>query len=168
MHMAKTKELTLCGMFTAVVVIGTMAVSIPIPATNGFINLGDGVILTVAYLFGGWYACAAGAVGSALADILLGYMHWAPFTLIIKGLMGFAAVKLFNIQKSPFHFRNLFTIFCVEFIMVFGYYMCGALMYQSFAVSLESVPSNIIQAVGSACVFLVLGAGLGKVMKFKR
>ena len=31
----------------------------------------------------------AGGIGSALADILTGYSHWAIFTLIIKGLEGY-------------------------------------------------------------------------------
>lgn len=167
MYKAKTKtmELTLCGMFSAVVAIGTMAISIPVPMTSGFINVGDGIILSIAFLFGGHYALIAGGLGSALADILLGYAHWAPFTLIIKGLMGYAAVKMFDSAKSPLNFRNMFTVLVAEFIMVFGYFLGGGLLKSSFLVSLQSVPSNCVQGAGAFFVFIVLATGLGKVMK---
>lgn len=54
---------------------------------NGFVNLGDCFVLLSGWLLGPWWGGAAGGIGSMLADLLLGYGHYAPGTLIIKGLM---------------------------------------------------------------------------------
>ena len=52
-------------------------------------------------------------------------------------------------------------------ITVFGYLLAEGLMY-SFASALTSVPFSIIQAVGSAIVFILMGCALDsvKIQKF--
>ena len=83
-----TKELCIQGLLTALVTVCTMVFQIPVSATQGYIHLGDSMILLTSVFFGWKYGMAAGGIGSALADLLSGYAHWAPFTLIIKGGMG--------------------------------------------------------------------------------
>ena len=39
-------------------------------------------------------ALVAGGLGSALADLLTGYAHWAPWTLVIKGIEGWIAAAI--------------------------------------------------------------------------
>jgi len=58
------------------------------PATEGYINIGDAIIIAGALLGGARAGALAGGIGSALADLYGGYSHWAPFTLVIKGLEG--------------------------------------------------------------------------------
>ena len=77
----------LSAVFAAAVAIATMAVSIPVGL--GFLNFGEIVIYTAAFLFGGTVGGLAGGVGAGAADILLGYPMWAPITLIGKGIEGF-------------------------------------------------------------------------------
>ena len=48
----------------------------------------------VALLFGRRAGATAGGLGSAMADLLGGYPHWAPFTLIIKGIEGYVVGAL--------------------------------------------------------------------------
>ena len=84
----KTKEICLRGLMIALVTVSTMVLQIPVSATNGYIHLGDSMILLISVFFGWRYGMVAGGVGAALADLLSGYAHWAPFTLIIKGVMG--------------------------------------------------------------------------------
>ncbi len=83
----KTKELCIHGLLIALVAVCTMVFQIPVSATQGYVHLGDSMILLVGVFFGARYGMVAGGIGSALADVLSGYSHWAPFTLIIKGLM---------------------------------------------------------------------------------
>ena len=79
-----TFHVVFVALFAALICVGTMLVQIPIPATGGYANLGDGVILIAAFLMGTGYATAAAGLGSMLADLLLGYVSYAPGTLIIK------------------------------------------------------------------------------------
>lgn len=156
-----TKQLTLCAMFTAVVTVATIAIAIPVPGTGGYINLGDGIILAVAYLCGGYYAAIAGGLGSALADLFAGYAQWVPFTFVIKGAMGYVAARLMRPAEKPYKPRSLLAALVAELIMVGGYYLAG-IVFTSPLISLESVPPNCVQAVGGIAVYLVLAAALGR------
>ncbi|MDR7435252.1 MAG: ECF transporter S component [Armatimonadota bacterium] len=86
-----TRELTLTALLVALVAVATMAFRIPIPATQGYFNLGETMVYLSALLFGPWVGGVAGGIGSALADVLGGYTQFAPFTLVIKGFEGFVA-----------------------------------------------------------------------------
>jgi uncharacterized membrane protein len=66
----------------------TRTLVVPIPQTKGFFNLGEAGIYAASLLFGPLVGALAGGVGSALADVSLGYAQYAPFTLVIKGLEG--------------------------------------------------------------------------------
>ena len=85
------RRLTLAALSIALVTLATMAVRIPNPATQGYINLGDALLFTLALVFGWRIGGLAGGVGSALADALGGYFIWAPWTLVIKGIEGILA-----------------------------------------------------------------------------
>ncbi len=84
----KARELARSGVMTALVFVVTRAFAIPIPQTKGFFNLGEAAVYASALLYGPLVGALAGGVGSALADLSLGYAHYAPFTLVIKGLEG--------------------------------------------------------------------------------
>ena len=80
----KVKFLVLNGLMISLVCIATMVIQIPIPITEGYINIGDSIIFISSILFGPVIGMIAGGLGSFLADILTGYSHWALFTLIIN------------------------------------------------------------------------------------
>ena len=82
------RRLTLAALSIALVMLATFVIRIPNPATQGYINLGDGLLFTLALVFGWRIGGLAGGVGSALADALGGYFIWAPWTLVIKGIEG--------------------------------------------------------------------------------
>jgi uncharacterized membrane protein len=84
----KTRDLAMAGLATAVVFVITRTLVVPIPQTKGFFNLGEAGIYAASLLFGPLVGALAGGVGSALADVSLGYAQYAPFTLVIKGLEG--------------------------------------------------------------------------------
>jgi len=84
----KTRDVAMAGLATAVVFVITRTLVVPIPQTRGFFNLGEAGIYAASVLFGPLVGALAGGVGSALADLSLGYAQYAPFTLVIKGLEG--------------------------------------------------------------------------------
>ena len=128
----KTKELCIHGLLIALVAVCTMVFQIPVSATQGYVHLGDSMILLVGVFFGARYGMVAGGIGSALADVLSGYSHWAPFTLIIKGLMGWLIGKIASGAGSRAKFytgRNLLAAVVGVAWMVFGYFeeqLCGS------------------------------------------
>lgn len=161
----KTKNITYMGLCTAIIALATMAIKIPVPATNGYIHMGDSMIFLVSILLGKKRGAICSGVGSALADILLGYAHWAPFTLIIEAIMGYTVGNFseFNEKHSLITLKSAFGCFIGSIIMVVGYLIGGTLLKGSFLVSLTSVPSNIIQVCGGFIIYIVLG----KVMNSK-
>lgn len=88
------RRLVLSGVFTALVFAATL-VSISTPVTQGYFNLGESMIYTAAAVGGPWVAMVAGGVGSALADLYLGYGQYAPGTLVIKAVEGLLAGAIY-------------------------------------------------------------------------
>ena len=80
-----TKKIAYTGVFMALVMCFTL-ISVPIPGTVEYINLGDTVIFFGAYLLGFPYAVIA-SIGACFADLILGYAIYAPATLVIKPIM---------------------------------------------------------------------------------
>src|SRR5260370_27620377 len=85
-HRTPVVTITVTAVFTALVFLSTYLFQIPIPATQGYFNLGDIMIFISALTFGPIVGGFAGGVGSFLSDALGGFGTFAPFTLIIKGL----------------------------------------------------------------------------------
>lgn len=165
-----TKDLCIKGLLIALVAVATMAIQIPMPATNGYIHLGDSVILIASIFFGWKYGLLAGGIGSSLTDLLTGYAYWAPYTLIIKGLMGFIAGKTADFTpENPkfFTIRNMAAALTCEIFMVAGYFICGAIIKGSFAAAAASVPGNIIQAASGCIIYFVIGYALNKAKIYK-
>jgi uncharacterized membrane protein len=83
--------LAVIAVMVAIVAVLTSAVRMPIPATGGYVHLGDVGVFFAAFAFGPWIGGVAGAFGCAIADILGGYASWAPLTLVAHGLQGLLA-----------------------------------------------------------------------------
>ncbi len=166
----KTKEICLRGLMIALVTVSTMVLQIPVSATNGYIHLGDSMILLISVFFGWRYGMVAGGVGSALADLLSGYAHWAPFTLIIKGVMGLLVGKIAHYTPQEKHFfglRNLTGSVVGIVWMIIGYYFGGAVLQKSFTVALTSIPENMVQGGAGFVIFLVVGYAFYKAKIYK-
>lgn len=242
----KTNKLILTGLLMALTTVATMAIAIPVPFTNGYIHLGDSMIFVSVLVLGWRYGAIAAGVGSAMADVFLGYVHWAPWTLVIKGLMAVLmglliektagsrknttlAVALIGVVWLGFHFTvqrivawqnavdpsalyseevadpsalaaflsqiqtqlmvaalllpallvliawlvrkkehynlpfsQVMGMTLAGFVMVFGYYIAGGVMYGNFAVSAFAIPANMIQFVVGFLVAALLVAALSK------
>ena len=152
-----TKELCIQGLLTALVTVCTMVFQIPVSATQGYIHLGDSMILLTSVFFGWKYGMAAGGIGSALADLLSGYAHWAPFTLIIKGGMGLLIGLI-----ADYTLRNMAGGVIGIIWMVFGYFIGGGILKSSFAVAATSIPENLVQGAAGMAIFLVVGTAFYK------
>ena len=155
MKKQKLKLVITSAMFAALTCVATMVVKIPTPL-NGYINLGDCVILVAAFTLPCGYAFLAAGVGSALADVLSGYTAYAPATFIIKGLMVvvvYLVTRLLKMNKP--NLTKIMSGVFAELWMVLGYYIFEGFMY-GFAPSLANIPMNLIQGVAGLVLAVVL------------
>ncbi len=155
----KTKKLVMAALFAAIACIATAVLVIPIPSTGGYLNMGDAVVLFGAFALGPVWGAAAGGIGTAMADVLLGYTAYAPGTLLIKGLMAFAAGWLFR-KMQRFGAMKVAVISGIlgECIMVLGYFLYESTLLGYGMAAAASIPANSLQGL----VGLVIGAVLAK------
>ena len=156
------KRICIYGLLIALVCVATMIVRIPIPATSGYVNVGDSVIMVISALLGMPFGMVAGGVGSALADILVGYVNYAPVTLVVKGLEGFVISFIASKSVKFFSFYKLFGAILGVLIMVLGYFVCEIFMYR-YGAAVGSVLPNLFQAIVSFIIYIILGSALDKV-----
>ena len=151
----KVQKLVVSALMAALTYVATMVVQIPSPM-NGYVNLGDCFVLLSGWLLGPWWGAAAGGIGSMLADLLLGYGHYAPGTLIIKGAMSLVAALIFKaFGKNTV--GALVSGVAAEIIMVAGYFGYAALLLGKGIGAAASIPGNLVQgAVGLVAGFLLL------------
>ncbi|MEG0579778.1 MAG: ECF transporter S component, partial [Niameybacter sp.] len=112
----KLKELTLCALGIALVFLSTFFIKIP--AAHGYFNLGDAVIFIFASYLSPIASFMLGGIGSCIADLSGGYVQYAVFTLIIKGLEAMLVAYLLK-HKQP----TLMTFAIGGLWMVVGYFV---------------------------------------------
>ena len=154
----KTKLLVLNGLMIALVCIATMVIQIPIPMTDGYVNIGESIIFVTSILFGPISGMIAGGLGSALADILTGYSHWALFTLLIKGFEGYIVGTI--VKKNANLVKNILATLFGVVIMVVGYLLAGTFLQGSFIIALGSVLSNMLQGIISMIIGIPIASYL--------
>ena len=154
--LSKTKKLIMAALMASLACVATMIIKIPSPL-NGYINLGDCIVLLCGWVLAPGYGFAAAAIGSALADVLSGYAIYAPATFVIKGVMAlvaFAIFKLLSKKIKKFPSRIIGGILA-EIIMILGYLVFEGFLY-GFAPSLVNIPANAIQGAAGLIVGLLL------------
>ncbi len=153
-------KIVLCAMLTALVCVATMIITIPSPL-GGFLNLGDGLVLLAGWLLGPLYGFLAAGLGSALADLFLGYAFYIPGTFLIKGLSAFLCAVLIRrlvrcIRKRPVQFVLAGAVAEIE--MIIGYFAYSAILGGEGWGAVVSIPGNVVQGIAGICVFTVLAA----------
>jgi len=165
------QSIAVLGVFTALTTAATMFLSVSIPVTKGYFNIGETMVYTSALLFGPFIGAFTGGVGSMLADLFLGYVIYAPATLVVKGLEGFLVGFLGSKRpfKSEAAWRAFSLISGAALAVVVGY--VGLTLYSG---SLEAtwgfgpwtvtsagpeVPGAFWIGLAAACFVLVSYAG---------
>ena len=182
---SKALFVAITGVMIALETISTILVSIRIPATQGYFNLGEMVIYLAAILFGPMVGFLTGAIGASLADLILGYTIFAPATFIIKGfegyIVGYLYKKLIKNEKAnnPMAYIKfkpeistrkqmvaiIFSTLNGGAIMVTGYFVYEILIGISIAAALVEIPVNIIQCLIGAIMTVFLAPTVKKVFQ---
>ena len=99
MRDANIKKLVLAALMAALTYVATSIVQIPSPM-QGYVNLGDCIVLLSGWILGPWWGGAAAGIGSMLVDLLGGYASFVPGTLVIKFTMVVAAAYIFEAMRE--------------------------------------------------------------------
>lgn len=150
--------ISLIGIFTALSYVVTAFVQIPIPATGGYINVGDLMVMFTALLFGPIVGGISGGVGPMIADILSPYSIYAPATLIIKGIEGFIIGFIANPKDKNLRisYRDIIAVIIGGLLIPFGYFIYQtSILNLGIPVALAEVPGNFFQ-FGFAAITSIL------------
>jgi uncharacterized membrane protein len=143
------RQVALGGLLAACVTAATL-LSIPLPGFRLYFNMGEGIIYTIALTRGPFYAAAAGGIGASLADLMLGYPLWAPFTLVIKGLEGFVVGSL---RKN-----RLLALAVGMSVMIAGYTTLAGVLYGWKAAPVEFMTDVLQTGIGAGVALLLTKA----------
>jgi uncharacterized membrane protein len=154
MNKKTTFYLVLIALFSALVFVVTYVLPVPIGVV-GYVNFGDAVIFISAMVLGPIGGAVAGAVGSTLADVFLGYVTYAPFTFFVKGLEGLVCGLLYGnaLFGKKSWIRRGVSMTIAGFVATLGYFVADFILYG-------------IYAALSNCVFMVLQVGVSMLIAF--
>lgn len=157
------KEIAIYGLFIALVYIAT-TINIQIGSTSGgLFHLGNVMSFTIAMVFGKKAGALSGGIGMALFDILSPYAVWAPFTLIIRLIMGYAigyfALKASNSKKQSI-INNSIGLIIAFIVMIVGYYVAEGLLYGNWIVPFQSVFANALQCIVGTLIAVPISTAL--------
>lgn len=167
MNISKTKNLISSALFAAIICVATYIVQIPMPATGGYVNLGDCFVLTAGIMLGAGYGAMAAGLGSALADMLAGYMQYAPATFIIKALMAVATYYIYVALNKILNRKHkiiskTIAVIASEAIMVLGYFGYEAVVLGYGIAAAGSILGNVTQGAVGAIAAVALVTALQK------
>ena len=147
MKRKKSIQVAASGVMAALVCVATMLVQVPIPATEGFFNIGDVMIMIAALTFGPLVGAIAGGIGSSLADLLGGWYIYVVPTLIIKGIEGLLAGWI--CEKNNLSLQRIILAWLVGGLeMVTGYFLFQVFILRyGVGAALVEAPFNIVQMI---------------------
>lgn len=158
-----TKSLVAAALMCAFTCVATMMIQIPTP-TLGYVHPGDCLVLLCGVILGPVAGTLAAGIGSALADLLTGYVLYVIPTLIIKGFTAWIAAVCFRRLTAKSGRRQAVAFAAAgtlaEINMVFGYFInkiiqtmftAGSVSQEMLAAGVTSavtgIPTNIMQGV---------------------
>ncbi len=150
-------ETAVIASLTALTAVTTLFVRVPIPATNGYFNIGDVFIILAGLWLGPGAGFIVGAFGSSLADAV-GYPVYIPATFIVKGFEGFIVGILARRSSTLSLGRPIFAALVGGCSMVVGYYVFEALIYPALG---QHIPMFLVTDPAAALIGLFPNAVQG-------
>ncbi|MGN0318640.1 MAG: ECF transporter S component [Lachnospira sp.] len=163
--MKNVKNLAIIAVSIALVYVATAFINIRLPfmANGGLIHLGNVPLFIVAMLYGKRAGAIAGGIGMGLFDLLSGWTAWAPFTLVIVGIMGYLVGAI--AYKTNSNLKILLAMLVALVVKIVGYYIAEAIIYHNWLVPVSSIPGNIVQVVAAMIIVFPIIKILKKAVK---
>lgn len=160
-----TKDVVETGLLIGLVFIATRFINIrlPLESSGGLVHLGNAMLFIAAIVFGKGKGSIAGAFGMGLFALLSEWVIWAPFTFVIRGIMGYiiGSIAWSNGKNGNSASVNIIAIIIAGIWMIFGYYVTEIILYSNHTKAILSIPGNITQVV----MGLIIGVSISKVLK---
>ncbi|MBN1678120.1 MAG: ECF transporter S component [Candidatus Thermoplasmatota archaeon] len=157
------KTVALYGILTALTTAVTMVLVVPFPPTRGFFNLGDAMVFFSALTFGMRAGAICGGIGSAIADVLLGFGYFAPITLVAKGSEGLVAGAIGRI-KAGAPAAKLLGVAAGSLCMVSTYFFSEWVLY-GIGPAIAEVPVNVAQVLIGGSIGILLSVPVSNLLR---
>ncbi len=166
----KTNTIVMTAMMMCLILVTTYTFKIPTPF-QGYVHLGDAMIFLAVLVVGKKNGAIAAAFGSALADLMGGYVAFAPWTFVIKGLMALV-MGLFidymvkrgkkNVKVAGVPLIEIIGMIIAGIVMVLGYGVADAVLAGNIMTGILSMPANCGQFAAGVIIASILAAALYK------
>ena len=165
-----TKDMVQTALLTALVFVATYFINIrlPIIASGGLVHLGTAMLFIAAIVFGKEKGAIAGAVGMGIFDLSSGWAVWAPFTFVIRGIMGYiiGAIAYSRGKNGNSFLLYLLAVVISALWMIAGYYIAEIILYGNWLAPIASIPGNITQNVVGAFIGLPAAKAFKRCIKY--
>ena len=167
----RTGILVMTALMICLVMVATLSIRIPNPFTQGYVHLGDTMVFLSVLLLGRNRGALAAGLGSGLADVVGGYVAYAPFTLVIKVLNFFIIVAFIaSFLKKQKHHVRIGSVPVIEIIgmvlagieMVIGYALVDGMLAGNLITGFLGAPFNVGQFVVGLILATLLAMALYK------
>jgi len=164
-EVSSIRGIALIVSFTALVFLSTSIFFIYIPASNGFFNIGEAFVYLAALIGGPITGAIAGGLGASMADLALGFGHFAPATAILKFLEGFMVGLIFHYSRRVYaRLKYVFIGIVCSFLIGFSAFLTtktfniGLSFYGAgeFSVNIPGYVFLIFSIILSVIIILVL------------
>lgn len=164
-------DMIITSMLTALVFLATHSIKIMLPISfndGGLVHLGTGMLIIAALVFGKKKAAISGSVGMALFDLTSPWVAWAPFTFVIRAVMGYlmGAIAYSKGRNGESLLWNIIAIVVSGIWMIAGYYMTSVILYGNWVAPIASIPGDALQIVIGAAAGIPISAILKRTKLF--
>ncbi len=152
------KKIVMSALFAALTCAATFIIRIPTPGTVGYIHPGDALVILSGLILGPSYGFAAAGIGSALADLLGGYIIYVPVTFIVKGVAALIAGELYRRighAKKRQYAAVALSGFADIILVIGGYFLYEMCLYGTPA-AVTNILANLLQGAGGLLISLIL------------
>lgn len=168
--MNQTKKLVLSALFAALICVATFTIRIPIVATNGYIHLGDALVILAGIFLSPVSAFLAAGIGSCLADLFGGYIIYIPATFFIKGIIAFFGSILFHKMIAKSQSKQIPILLCGVLdlvLVVLGYALYETVLY-GMKTAVLAITGNCIQGISGILLSFLFAQILLSIPDIKR
>jgi len=154
----RIQKSVLTALFAALTCVATMIIRIPTPGTSGYVHPGDAIVILSGVLLGPGAGFLAAGIGSALSDLIGGYLIYAPVTFFVKGLIALFTGMVFAKIGKDKKKKLLAIVFggLIDMLLVLlGYGIFEIILY-GFAGAAASALPNLVQGAVGLGLALVL------------
>ena len=163
-----TKNIVFAALLAALACVATMIIKIPTPL-GGYIHAGDAVVVLAGFLLGPVWGALAAGLGSALADVISGYVLYAPGTFVIKAVVALLAGWIIGTKLIKNEFAKALVAGTIGGVVLVGGYMLYEAVFMGFGVgAAANIPMNCIQGAFGAVAGAALYIALSKTNYFNK